>query len=354
MVSSGMTNCKRAERRRNRTLAVIPLLFGILILSAGAVPRRHIDPLQSFYVVTHYFSDYLADSYEEILDVTPEGKDVRVRAIRISAATRYCGGNLVRAAERLLPDATPAKVARGVDLCSYSANGVALALKSATPKKITSIEDSATLSYVAKCGAEEKVFEFPYPETFDVKILDRENPHVLALWYLNYKIRKRTFGPRSPIPDLPEAQKELEDLGTMLLPELVSGKYEAGFDGAACSVPECDTNYLAGLLSGYTGPPANRDPASVELVNASSLHLATYDLPLFPRIAEIAHVFGEVHLRIVSDPQTGLVKEVELLSGPRLLGEPAVKAAKRWQFSPGTQSAQPVEAILKFSLCPDH
>jgi TonB family protein len=78
-----------------------------------------------------------------------------------------------------------------------------------------------------------------------------------------------------------------------------------------------------------------------------------YDPPRYARVAKIAHIFGNVHLKIVPNAQTGFVQDVELLSGHPLLGHAAVDAAKKWQFSPGTQSGQPVEAVLKFSVCPD-
>jgi len=315
---------------------------------------RNIDPLQSFYVVTNYFSDFLGDGYEEILEVTSEGKDVRIRIVRISAANRYCGGQLVRASERILPDTSISKVAGRVDLCSYTEPGVTAALKAAAPKRITSIEDSATLTIVAKCGAQQRIFGFPYPEEVDLKTLDRNNPGVQALWDLTYKVRSRAFGKRFSFLDLPATQeKEVEDLGTKLLPELVSGKFDAAFGDYTCADQKCDTNYLAWLLRGYTGPPANRDPASVELINAPSLHLAKYDPPRYSAVAKTAHIFGEVRLRIVPNVQTGLVKDVELVSGNSLLGNLAINASRNWQFSPGMQSDQPLEAVLKFKLCPE-
>jgi hypothetical protein len=106
--------------RRSFFLAVLPFLFGVLILPSNATPSKQPNPLQSFYVVAHYFSDFLSDSFEEILDVAPQGKDVRVRVIRISSATRYCGGTLVRAAEHVFPNTTLRKVVRGIDICNYT------------------------------------------------------------------------------------------------------------------------------------------------------------------------------------------------------------------------------------------
>jgi TonB family protein len=341
-------------RRRNLLLSALRLLCGTLLLDVAVARAQNTDPLQSFYAVTNFFSDYLPGWYEEILEVTPQGKDLRVRVIRISAANPYCGGDLVRAADRVLPGTTMRKLAGRVDICSYTDESVTAALKAAAPKGIESIEDSATLSIVAKCGVQEKVFSFPYPAEVDQKVLHRDNPRVTRLWDLTWEVRSHTFGEHFSFRDLPAAQeKEAEDLGTRLLPELVSGKFDSAFGDYSCAGKKCDTNYLAWLLRGYTGPPVSRDPSSVELVNASSLRLSKYDLPKYSPLAKQARIFGEVRLTLLPDGQTGLVKDVQLVSGNPMLGNPAVDAARKWQFSPGTQPGQPVEAVLRFSLCPE-
>ena len=340
-------------RRRNLLLWILPCLGGILMVCEPS-RARNTDPLQSFYVVRSFFSDFLLDSYEEILEVTPVGKDIRIRVIRISAADRYCGGQLVRAAERVLPGTPMKKVTGRVDLCSYTGQGVTDALKAAAPKALGDTWDSSALTIVAKCGVQEKVFDFSYPAEVDLKALHRDNPRVDALWDLNYKVRSRAFGPRFSFQDLSAAEeKDREAFGTKLLPELVSGKVDTAFGDYTCANEKCDTNYLAWLLRGYTGPPANPDTNSVELINASSLHPVKYSLPQYPQIAKTAHVFGEVRLRIVPDVQTGLVKDVQLVSDSSILGNPAINAAKQWQFAPGTLSGASVEAVLKFTFCAD-
>jgi TonB family protein len=341
-------------RRRNLLLSALRLLCGTLLLGVEVSRAQNTDPLQSFYAVTNFFSDYLPGWYEEILEVTPQGKDVRVRVIRISAANPYCGGDLVRAADRVLPDTTMRKVAGKVEICSYAEQSVAAALKAAAPKAVEGIEDSATMSIVAVCRGKEKIFDFPYPSEVDQKVLRRDNPHVTRLWDLTWEVRSHTFGEHFSFRDLPAAQeKEAEDLGTRFLPELVSGKFDSAFGDYTCAGQKCDTNYLAWLLRGYTGPPANQDPSSVELVNAIQLRLSKYDLPKYSPLAKQARIQGEVRLTIAPDANTGLVKDVQLVSGNPMLGNPAVDAARQWQFSPGTQLGQPVEAVLRFSLCPD-
>jgi hypothetical protein len=110
------------------------LLCGTLLPGVEVSIAQNTEPLQSFYAVTNFFSDYLPAWYEEILEVTPQGKDLRVRVIRISAANPYCEGDLVRAADRVLPETTMRKIAGKVDICSYIDESVTAALKAAAPK----------------------------------------------------------------------------------------------------------------------------------------------------------------------------------------------------------------------------
>jgi hypothetical protein len=76
-------------RRRNLLLSALRLLGGTLLLGVEVSRAQNTEPPQSFYAVTNFFSDYLPGWYEEILEVTPQGKDLRVRVIRISAANPW-------------------------------------------------------------------------------------------------------------------------------------------------------------------------------------------------------------------------------------------------------------------------
>lgn len=316
----------------------------------GSSGDRNIDPLQSFHVVTEYFSDFLPDYYTEILDVTAQGRDVRVRLVRLSSATVYCDGEVLRAVERVLPNTTVREVAKRVDLCAYTGEGVASALKAAASKGISDPSDSATVTVVAKCGASEKILAFPYPVDVDFKILRRENPRIETLEpelrHSSTHLWQDFVVPRI----VADGGKPIRRLGAKLLPELISGRYDAGFGSYSCG-DKC-TNYLAYRLDGYTEPVTTDDPSTVELVNASSLHLAKYESPHYLVVGKTAHIFGEVRLRIIADEQTGLVNDVQLVWGNSLLGKAAVEAAKKWQFAPGTKVGSLVEALLNSNSAP--
>jgi TonB family protein len=335
--------------------------FGLLILLGAAASiagggARERDPvaLESFYIVLHGFTDGSPFWFDYILDVRPQQAGVLVRDVRIVPADRYCGGVLVQAAERVLPHTNVRKIA-GRNFCSYSPENVAAAIAAAAPKKgRQSIFDTASQTIVAKCGMDEKVFEFPYPEEMDLKALRRASPEVYFLYDTNSRIYERVFGKNFWFHELtPGQEKEFDDLGTKVVPELISGRYDAGFGGSSSGDQKCDSGFLACLLKGYSGTPEQSEPFHVELVDESSLPLAKYISPAFPVIAKIARVLGDVRLKITVNPQTGVVRNVEALSGPELLAKPAVAAARAWEFFPGTQSGQPIEATLRFDFhCP--
>jgi TonB family protein len=332
-------------------LFLLPPTFVAVALTFGNTPTtRDSSSLQSFYIVSNFFSDDLSSSFIEILNLEPNGNNTRADVIRISSANRYCGGFLVRATERTLTNTAPAKIA-GADVCAYTPAAVAVALKNAPPNLLADPSDSSTETVVAKCGTQQRTFEFPHPAEIDIKTLKRQSPGVFRLWNLAYDVRRDTFGKKFTFTDLsPEEEREREKEGTKSLSMIKSGKFQDAFSGAACPTPLCQTNYLAWMLRDYSGAPVNADPASVDLIDSSSFKFATYEPPRFSPVAKTAHIQGEVQLSISADPATGVVKDVRLLSGNPILGIAAVDAAKKWQFSPGSQRAETTEVTLKFDF----
>ena len=318
---------------------------------AGAEPPKRQDTLQSFYIVSFFISDALGDSFDEILDVTPQGDDVRVRAIRISSWNAFCPTPLVRAAGRILRRTTVQEVA-GRDLCSFTQEEITEAMQAARPKYVEDASDSASETVVAKCGSTTKVLRLPNPVELNWKALKRSNTDVSALWDTDYRIQTRAFGKHSPFYEpSPDQERQMRDSGTILVPELVSGKYDAAYHGDMCGYHKCE-GYLAQELTAYT-PPPNEDPLVVELLEASSLHLAKYVVPVLTPIARTARIEGDVRLKLATNQETGTVTSVDVVSGhPLLVGE-AIKAAKSWQFAAGNVPKQPVEVTLRFELhCP--
>jgi TonB family protein len=333
-------------------LLLLPPTFFAVALAFGYTPKtRDSSSLQSFYIVSNLFSDDLSSSFIEILNVEPNGNNTRAEVIRISSANRYCGGFLVRAAERTLTNTAPAKINGAADICAYTPGAVAIALKNAPHNSLTDPSDSSSETLVAECGTQQRIFEFPYPAEIDIKTLKRQSPGVFRLWDLAYNVQRDAFGKKFAFTNLPpEEERERQEEGTKSLSMLKSGKFQHAFNGAACTTPLCRTNYLAWMLRNYSDAPVNADPASVDLMDSSSFKFAKYEPPRFSPVAKTAHVQGEVKLSISADPETGVVKDVRLISGNPILGTAAVDAAKKWQFFPGSQRTESTEVTLKFDF----
>jgi hypothetical protein len=330
-------------------LAVV-VTVAIPLSAAAAEP----PPLESLYIVRAFFSDFLPDSYTELVDVTPAGDDVRVRVVRISVAHFACENDLVRAAEAVLPRRGIEDVVQAKP-CSLEPAAVERALRAAKPKHLGELMHDATHTMVARCGGKERVFHFPYAGDADFEKLRRANARVAALWEAAYGMRAHAFAKGVSMNDASaEQQRAFELLGERLLPELRSGKYETGFAGW-CSSGGCGPNYLAWRLRGYSGaPPAGYRGPRPQVVNEALYRFAKYEPPVFPQIALAARVFGMVRIQVAADPATGQVVNVQLIAGPPLLRDEVIRAARLWQFEPQSITATPIEFTVNFSpdTCP--
>jgi hypothetical protein len=269
---------------------------------------------------------------------------VRVREIRIAPLNSSCPGVTVKAADHLVKHTSTRKMAR-LDLCSLNAATVESAISAAQPRGVTSIDDTASYSIVAMCGRTQKVFELPYPETVDLKKLKQTNPQVASLWDLAYSVQRRSFGQKFSFYDASASQDAaFQALGAEIAPAIRSGMYERGF---------ANGSHLESLLKEYTGPVKETDPWYVELVGPAPAELSQYQLPKYPPLARQTRIAGEVHLVVLLDVQTGLIKDVQTASGHPLLRDASLVAVREWQFKKANPPRDSLEVILRFGLdCP--
>ena len=295
--------------------------------------------------MTHIVSDASPFRYEYVLDVKPQGKDVLVREIRIAPTNSGCPSALtVKVADHLLTNTSPKKVAR-LDLCSLNVRAVASAITAAQPKGIASINDTASYSIVVLCGRTEKVFEIPYPENVEFKKVKKTNPLVASLWDLAYNVHRRSFGENFSFHNATASQDAaFQALGAETVPAIKSGVYDRGFENGS---------HLESLLSEYSGPVKEIDPWYVEFAGPIPTDLSQYQLPKYPPLARQARIEGEVHLVVVLDEDTGLIKDVKVNSGHPLLADAAVAVVRAWHFKEGHTNTGSVEVALRFVLrCP--
>ena len=300
-------------------------------------------------MVRFVFSDDLPSGFDEIIEVTPQGPDVRIRVIRLSLADRDCGGQLVRASERIVADTTVSAIAK-TDVCALSTRHVDAAIEAAQPSAMQGIFDTESTSIVAMCAGKERAFFFPYPEKIDVDRLTRYNPEVRKLWQVGWQARKRAFGENYSINGgSSDEQRTLEAFGARVVPDLVSGRFQTAFSGMTWGRGPAPSNYLAERLKGYKVPPLERGPVP-EVVERERFQFVKYVNPFYPYIARTARISGVVQLRASVSRESGLVTSVQVLRDVPLLSWSAVEAVRAWQFAPGSIPAEPIELTVRFSL----
>jgi hypothetical protein len=339
-------NCMRGRNRVSRFIVCSFLLQSLCgwLFPVGADTRKKETELDGFYVATHVVSDASPFRYEYILDVRPEASAVLVRQIRIAPGKYGCPGTLsIKAADRRIMNSSAQDVAR-INICSLDPDEVTSAIERSIPEGVTSIEDTASYTIVARCGTTEKVFELPFHEEVDFKTLKRINPRVASLWDLSRRVSARAFGKNFSFYDASAAEEaDFRALGAQIFPELKSGTYSRAFAKGD----------LENFLKDYSGPGEEIDPWQVELIFPERTEWAQYRLPKYPPLARQTRIQGEVRLVAAIDAETGLVKDVKATSGYPLLAQSAIPTVKEWQFRQTNPPKDSVEVGIRFALrCP--
>jgi TonB family protein len=86
---------------------------------------------------------------------------------------------------------------------------------------------------------------------------------------------------------------------------------------------------ICGLLAATTALQAQKELSQEEL----AAQLMTWTAPVYPAIAQAAHVQGDVVVRVELAPD-GLVRSTKLISGPPMLRQATVDALKKWRYQP--------------------
>jgi TonB family protein len=223
------------------------------------------------------------------------------------------------------------------------------------------IEDSVHFGVVAQCGKEERLLELPFPQFANLDRLKRVSPNIAALWELASALNTRAFGKDFSFYNVPESRDgEFQKLGQTLVPQLRSGIYDLGFWDNHCWTDKagCEPHSVASILKYYKGPLRHNNAEaylySSDLLSSDLFHFKEYQSPIYPPLARIATIQGEVELEIHADSITGGVTDVRAISGHPVLQGAAIEAARLWKFDLSYPTPQPVKAVIKFGFrCPE-
>ncbi|MGA7914740.1 MAG: hypothetical protein WCA00_05855 [Candidatus Acidiferrales bacterium] len=233
-----------------------------LILAATAIPSaaKHTPPLplESLYVVTQATFHKAPKWVDHILELRPQGTGVLVREIRIAPLDPACPHHVtVRAVERVLPDTTVKKVTVKFPICSFEEDVVEGMINTAKRPGggLSDTDDSASQTIVARCGTQQKMFELPDEESLRFDALHLADTHLTAFWDLAGTMEAHAFGSDFSLAKLtPQEDQDAQALGSKLIPEIKSGRYNQGFADQTCPYAECPDHNVASALQGYSGP----------------------------------------------------------------------------------------------------
>lgn len=323
----------------------------VLLPSDAGARAQPATPLQSFYVQSQI------EGGQQIVEVSQQGHDVRVRTIQVVSVDAECPGLVVRADDQLVPDTTVQAVAR-TPLCSITERRFTQSVSKSRDHVVRTIDWFGWRgSLVASCDGQTRRFPFVQEpgDQLDPARLVWRDPDVYRVWTLTLAATEGKLGQgTAEQPD----QQTREAFGTTLVPDLIGGKYEAAYRDACWDeerkqTAPCAPNYFAWRLEGYTGPPAQRGPLPLKLVDHDTWQFASYVPPVFPPIALSARVFGDVHLTLEVDSASGAVTAATVARSRPLLDNAALAAAKLWRFVPGSTPAGAFDVAVRFQVeCP--
>jgi TonB family protein len=277
---------------------------------------------------------------------------VRLEEIFLTACGR---GLIARAVEARLRDVSPAELSRDANPCRADGRAFTAAQKSRGQGE--SFFEPQEMGIVARCGSRLTKLRLINPSkaqpapTFSTPSRDlwKLANHVIDLAFANKTLREAN----SEADD-----REMQEAGAKLLPELSTGRYDLGLR-LACN-PQyggCQSRTFQRLIDDYQGARNVSQLAAMttpHLLDRDRYKFTKYVEPLYPALAKSAHIEGRGELRLVVDSRTGDVTNVTVASGHPMLISNATETAKQWRFAPNAANLEPIKVVLDYAIrCPN-
>ncbi len=326
----------------------MPLLTAMIAITAQAA--HHAAPSQ-FYVVSVFFTDFGQPFYYRLIEVRPKDAGSIVRYVRVAPASAFCPRVVVQGVEARVSK-SPAELTSDYNPCLVEPK----TLRRATGEYSRKVGVFETISFgvVAECGSSTISLGLPIAERVDLARLQKAHPEMARLWHLASEIAKAAFGPKDVFHDRTGTEDlELQRAGQRFVPELASGRYDAGLAAAVRgNTGKWESPTFRDLLADYRGPvrAEEADPLP-QLLNAQAYEFTHFVTPAYSRLAKAARIQGRVDLQLTVEPSTGQVLAVQGTSGHPLLTPGAVRAAQQWRFKPGSVASRMLTVTIEFDLC---
>jgi protein TonB len=100
---------------------------------------------------------------------------------------------------------------------------------------------------------------------------------------------------------------------------------------------------IGGLVQSTAPPPKVAAPQKVRISQGVLEGNKTRDVqPVYPQMAKVAHVQGDVVLRAVIS-KSGSIENLQVVSGHPMLMQAALDAVRQWRYKPYALNGEPVE-----------
>ena len=345
-------------------LIFLPLSLAPIL---GSIPKKDLPPkLADFYTVDVWDDDYYPYWQSAILHVTSQPSGVNVQYIYIASATQPCDDPAIKSASVFLPNSKLEQLTNGLDLCHLDTSTFNRHVSKYT--KNPEPFDTTRSAVVARCGAEERVFELPKFK-MNIKILEPIEPSAVPMSQLSAHLLKRAFpsdkaraifwGVDSSLSEVPVESPQLKELKVGVFDKA----FWFGFKGVHPAIPaqvvssvdptigsDSDLGKLRNVLEKYRRPAIGRSGRTATLLDSQGHQLKQYVAPSYPPLAVQTHIEGKVRLSLRVDRVSGQVESVDVSGGHPIFKESAEKAAKQWQFEPSQSLPKQITALLDFSL----
>lgn len=324
-----------------RSITTSGILLTISILSSADAIAQRIDQnretAQSVYIVAEAVSDASPFWFKYVVDLNPSPDGLQLRWIRVAPFGNGCLGVTVKAMTGVIKG--PISRLVQPNLCSLSPTAVNRALTRA--KRLSSVWDTVGFGLVAQCGGSTREFHLPLTDLVDMNRLKRESRDAAALYDTYSGIVRLAFPNKSFYNISKEQDLELQEQGSKFIPELQSGKFDAGLSMGS----------LATILGEYRGTRVDAQELSttVQVVSPNRETIAQYTEPIYPPLARQARIQGDVELDLDLE-DSGQVRSVLSFRGHPLLVNSARQAAVKWRFSTTPQASPQLRVALKYMI----
>jgi TonB family protein len=329
-------------------LLVTAMLMAVSLTAEVSIPSQ-------FYIVSVFFSDYGPAFYYRVMDITPDGMDSIVKYSRIADVNLYCPRRIVQIAEARVKNTSPGELVKANNPCAIKPRELSAGLR--RYRRFGGRFETVSYGIVAQCGASLRQLALPSIEQLDWDRLKREKPHVAKLWDLASDVVTPVFGADSIFHDRTDSDElALQTAGEKLVPDLISGRYDAGLADAIQGNEETwRSPSFRSLLETYRGPlrsPSEAGGYGVRLEHSEVFPFSNFVTPIYPPLSKMARIQGKVELKLKLDPVSGEVLDAAA-SGHPLLTPSAIVAARHWRFKPNAISSETVSLTLDYALhCP--